>query len=212
MERSIESIWKEGFLQGDELVAPKINDLYNQKSSGLINRFRKKFRYNLILLVAMALGALLVSILEGVPMAGIIIALMFGVLIVIGKRAIDGLEELDNNSSSYDYLKSFDGWLKRFMALYANVYRFFYPLIFLVFGVGYWFSNSAAGVQERVLNDPDILTLFGVPLFLLIPSAIFLLFLSYFSGRIYKFDMKLAYGYEMNKLDEIIADMEELRE
>ena len=30
-------------------------------------------------------------------------------------------------------------------------------------------------------------------------------------SRIYNFDMKLAYGYEMSKLEEIIEDMEELR-
>ena len=28
MEKSIESIWKEGFLKSDALVAPKLNDLY----------------------------------------------------------------------------------------------------------------------------------------------------------------------------------------
>lgn len=211
MERSIESIWKKGFLKGDALIAPKINDLYNQKSTSLIHRFRKKFRLNLILIVVLATGALAVSILEGVPWAGIIMALMFGVLIIIGKRAIDGLEGVDNKSSSYVYLKSFDEWLKRFLSIYAKVYRFFYPLFLFVFMLGYWFSNSAAGVQEKVLNDPEILTLFGVPLFLLIPSLIFTILLSYFSGRIYKFDMKLAYGYEMSKLKEIIEDMEELR-
>ena len=31
MEKSIESIWKQGFLNSDALVAPKLNNLYNQK-------------------------------------------------------------------------------------------------------------------------------------------------------------------------------------
>ena len=29
MEKSIETIWKEGFLEKDVLLAPKLNDLYN---------------------------------------------------------------------------------------------------------------------------------------------------------------------------------------
>lgn len=211
MERSIESIWKEGFLKGDALVAPRINDLYNQKSTSLMQRFRKKFRYNLILLITMAVGVLVVSALEGVLWAGGIMALMFGVLVVIGKRAIDGLEQIDKSGSSYNYLRSFDGWLKRFLSVYSRVYRFFYPLFLLVFMVGFWFSKEGLEVQAKVLNDPEIMTMFGVPLYLLIPSAIALILLGIFSSRIYKFDMKLAYGYEMRKLEEIIEDMEELR-
>jgi hypothetical protein len=30
MEKSIETIWKEGFLKNDALIAPKINNLYTQ--------------------------------------------------------------------------------------------------------------------------------------------------------------------------------------
>ena len=48
MNKSIESIWQEGFLNEDALIAPQVNDLYNQKSRHLIDRFDRKFRNNLI--------------------------------------------------------------------------------------------------------------------------------------------------------------------
>ena len=35
--------------------------------------------------------------------------------------------------------------------------------------------------------------------------------LAYFGGRIYNWDFKVVYGGVLKKLDEIIADMEELR-
>jgi hypothetical protein len=35
--------------------------------------------------------------------------------------------------------------------------------------------------------------------------------LSYIGGRIYNWDLKVVYGGVLRKLDEIIADMEELR-
>ena len=38
MEKSIETIWKEGFMKDDALVAPKLNDLYNQKSANIIDK------------------------------------------------------------------------------------------------------------------------------------------------------------------------------
>jgi len=40
MEKSIETIWKEGFLESDALVAPKLNDLYNQKSIHIVDKFK----------------------------------------------------------------------------------------------------------------------------------------------------------------------------
>ena len=40
MRNSIEEIWKEGFLNEKSLVAPKINDLYNQKSMDLIDKMK----------------------------------------------------------------------------------------------------------------------------------------------------------------------------
>ena len=41
MEKSIEAIWKEGFLEQDALVAPKINELYNQKSSDIVDKMTR---------------------------------------------------------------------------------------------------------------------------------------------------------------------------
>ena len=52
MEKSIENIWKEGFLKSDALVAPKINNLYNQKSIHIIDKFKRMFKINLIAIVA----------------------------------------------------------------------------------------------------------------------------------------------------------------
>ena len=51
MEKSIESIWKQGFLENDAMVAPKLNNLYNQKSIHIIDKFKRMFKINLNALV-----------------------------------------------------------------------------------------------------------------------------------------------------------------
>ncbi len=61
MEKSIENIWKEGFLKNDALTAPKINNLYNQKSIHIIDKFKRMFRINLISIVVGSLVFLIVS-------------------------------------------------------------------------------------------------------------------------------------------------------
>ena len=58
MENSIETIWKEGFLKNDALVAPKLNDLYNQKSLHLIDQLKRMFKINLMAILAFAIAVL----------------------------------------------------------------------------------------------------------------------------------------------------------
>ena len=72
MEKSIENIWKEGFLKSDALVAPKINNLYNQKSIHIIDKFKRMFKINLIAIVAFSFIFLIVSFFVGIPLMGAI--------------------------------------------------------------------------------------------------------------------------------------------
>ena len=55
MEKSIESIWKQGFLDNNAMVAPKLNNLYNQKSIHIIDKFKRMFKINLNALVCVFL-------------------------------------------------------------------------------------------------------------------------------------------------------------
>ncbi len=54
MEKSIETIWKEGFLKDDALLAPKLNNLYNQKSMDIVDKFKRMYIVNRIAIVAFA--------------------------------------------------------------------------------------------------------------------------------------------------------------
>jgi hypothetical protein len=45
----------------------------------------------------------------------------------------------------------------------------------------------------------------------LLGGILVLVLLAYFGGRIYQWDLNIVYGRVLKKLDEIIADMEDLR-
>jgi hypothetical protein len=92
MEKSIEDIWKEGFLKSDALVAPKINDLYNQKSIHIIDKFKRMFRINLIAIVAFSFIFLIITYFNGMLITGIIFFVVLTVLVIINKRLLNGLE------------------------------------------------------------------------------------------------------------------------
>ena len=124
MEKSIENIWKEGFLESDALVVPKINDLYNQKSIHLIDKFKRMFKINLIAIVAFSFAFLVISFFVGIPIMGIIFFVTLSVLVYINKKLLNDLEKIDLGESSYKYLKVFNQWIKKQVTINKKISRF----------------------------------------------------------------------------------------
>lgn len=212
MEKSIESIWKEGFLKDDALIAPKLNDLYNQKSKNIVDKLMKIFKINLWGISTLAVVFWLIAYFGGVPIVGTLFLILFLVLIGFGKLEMNKMDELDKNVSSYEYLKSVDNWLKVVMAGYVKIYRFIYPAFFILTIVGIWFSNWGIIISEKLLNKyPDLQLLLGMPVYLLGFMAFMSILLSVFTEPIYRLDMATAYGRVFGKLADMLADMEELR-
>ena len=217
MEKSIESIWKEGFLNNNVLVAPKVNDLYNRKSEHIVDKFTRMFKINLIAIVATSFFVLVMAYISGIPYMGIGMFILLNGVVIINKKLMAGLSQIDKNVNSFDYLQSFDKWMKEQTAVNERMSRFLYPLIFLVMAVGFWFGPFGADdpgqalVNEMLVDSPNLTLVFGVPLFFWgIGIAIFIL-LSILGGKIYRKDLGIVYGRVLKKLDEILADMEELR-
>jgi len=217
MEKSIENIWKEGFLERDALVAPKINNLYNQKSIHIIDKFKRMFRINLIAIVAFSFAFLIVSIIIGIPITGIIFFVTLSVLVFINKMLLNGLDKIDKGASSYQYLKTFNEWIQKQVAINKKMSRFLYPIIFLSMILGFWFKDAEGMplgerlVDEILIGFPDIYLIFGIPLIGIVILLLVLVLLAFFGGRIYKWDLNIVYGRIFKKLEELMTDIESLR-
>jgi len=217
MEKSIENVWKEGFLKSDALVAPKINNLYNQKSIHIIDKFKRMFKINLIAIVAFSFVFLTVSFVVGIPITGIIFFVTLSALVIINKKLLSDLDKIDMGVSSYQYLKAFNQWVKMQVAINKKMSRFLYPIIFMSMILGFWFKD-AEGIPlgERLVNEilygfPDIYLIFGIPLIGIVILVLILGLLIFFGGRIYKWDLNIVYGSVFKKLEELITDIEGLR-
>ncbi|MBU1368743.1 MAG: hypothetical protein KJ578_12250 [Bacteroidetes bacterium] len=217
MEKSIESIWKQGFINSDALVAPKLNKLYNQKSIHIIDKFKRMFRINLNAIVAGSILFLGISFVIGIPYMGIGFFLTLSIIVIVNRRLSRGLNKIDKSESSYQYIKAFDNWMKQQVSVNRIMARFYYPLFFLSGVLGFWqyhFNGKQLGeaiTNKLILNYPGIDLIFGVPLFIILGVILMMVMLSYFGGKLYQWDLKVVYGGVLRKLDEIIADMEELR-
>lgn len=69
-------------------------------------------------------------------------------------------------------------------------------------------QRMIAIIVERV--SPEYI-LFGVPYYFWLPIVLITLLLVKYADAIYKFDLNLVYGKQFKRLEELIADMEELR-
>jgi hypothetical protein len=211
MEKSIESIWKEGFLQKNAMVAPKLNNLYNKKSIHIIDKFKRMFKINLNALVIFSFILLPVSFFVKIPVMGVMMFILFNVIVIVNKRLLKGLDKIDKNVSSYQYLKSFDTWMQEQIAIGVKMSGYIYPYIFIAMVAGFWFSSDFRETLNRILGNyqPDMI--YGLPIYWMTAMLVIITLLAIFGGRIYKLDLNIVYGGILKKLAELISDMEDLK-
>lgn len=213
MKNSIEVIWKEGFLNEKSLVAPKINDLYNQKSKDLVDKMKRMYRNNLIALVIMAIVFPFMYYFLDVIWQGVATSILFLLTAWYSIRQKRGIKTLDHGATSLDYLKSFDRWLKDALSRGEKVLRFTYPLYFIIGISIMWSAWDKGPITSKLYQKyPDVTFIGSVPLFVWIMTGVATLLMLYFSGRIYRWDVRLIYGRVFNKLKETIAEMEKLKQ
>jgi hypothetical protein len=212
MNQSIESIWKKSFINNDELVIPKVNDLYNKKSENLIDKFHSLFDLNRKFIIGVAFLSLLVLSAIGAPILGVFVAVWLYSLLIVGKNGMKKLHAIDKNTSSYHYLKSFVSWKEEVVAVYSKTYTIYYPILLLAIAIQVRFTNDAeAIIQSIVIDSPDMTLIFATPWFFVVGIAITASLLSYFASALYRMDLNIMYGESFKKLNSLIADMESLR-
>ena len=207
MEKSIELIWKEGFLNTQELIAPKVTNLYNQKSVHIIEKLKRMLRANHVFLFIVAFGAtttafMMAGIYLAIPVLALHIPLLF-----LSAKYLKSMEQVDQSANSYQYLKSFNDWLKGVIKELTKYIRYYYATLFVLMMIGLWVSKS----EPLLRKFPDTLLVNGIPVYWTIGVLFVAGLMVFFGKRIYEFDLYLVYGKSFQKLEEILADMEELR-
>lgn len=212
MSKSIEAMWKEGFVNEAHLSAPKVNDLYNRKSQNIVDKLQSMFAINTKAIIVGSLIMLIVMSLIGAPFLGLYICCLLVPLIIIAKRELKKSVDLSKGQSSYDYIMSFDNWLKSAINTYSGYYKIFYPMFFL--GMATQAIVSKAGGKLIVLLMevfPTDMILLGQPYYTLLALVLGTVIFARYAEGIYQWDLNIVYGRQFKKLEELIADMEELR-
>ncbi len=217
MENSIETIWKEGFLKNDALVAPRLNDLYNQKSKHIVDKFKRKYKINLIAIIVFSFIVVPISFISKMPYLGILMFILFNGVVIVNRKFRKQLKKIDKGLNSYQYISSFDMWVKELISVNTKMSRYLYPYIFLSMIIGFWFGSFGGNipgeefVDKLIIDYPNTYLVFDLPLFGILGVILVTSLLAFFGGRIGKWDLNLVYGGILKKLEVLLADMEELR-
>ena len=217
MEKSIENIWKEGFLSDEKLVAPKVNDLYSQKSINIVSKFKRMYKINVIGIVIFSIILLPISYISNIPYMGIMLFFLFNMIIIVNRKTRKDLDKIDNTLNSYEYLISFKNWTDELIKVNTKFSRFLYPYVFLAMFTGFWFGTIGGDIPgDKVirlfLSDyPNTPLVFGFPLVFIGIVLLVITFLALVGARIGKWDFNLGYGRIIRRLHTMIADMEELK-
>ena len=122
---------------------------------------------------------------------------------------MDSTKLLDQGANSYEYLKSFDKWLKDVFLRAETMGRFTNIVIVPLAMSATWSVWSKFGVIKIWTQKyPNL----DIPLIAIIITIVLTLPMAYFSTRIYKFDVRLVYGRLFDRLQETIAEMEKLKQ
>ena len=212
MKKTIEATWREGFLNPGALVAPKVNDLYTRKSMHIADRIQRMLRINQIAIVIGAPIAWALYAVLGMPYGGAIMCTAWVGLVVVRRLYIAKFDAPDNSLDSYHYLKAFHGRLKDRMARSKRLQRHIYAVTFIAFAIG--MGESASGqllIRLIVESNPGVRLVNGVPLILIVCVVVIAIVVELLGGVIFDFDVNTGYRSVFRKLDEMVAEMEELR-
>lgn len=200
MEKSIETIWTKGFLKDESLAAPRINNLYQKKSKLLIEKLKRTYRTDNKSIIPLAIVAVIGFSLAGHVIAGLyLMALMLG-MFFLNKKKLASLETISIDTTNYEYLLKYRDMFQQLKKFYTRLLGFGLPIA-AILGYALFFRNNPLlhdFLQLKVIYIIGILL--GLSLML---SALGIL--------AYRLSIKLIYGRFIQKLEEMIADMEELR-
>ncbi|WP_440069734.1 hypothetical protein [Tenacibaculum discolor] len=204
MEKSIEKRWNEAFVNEQSLIAPKINDIYNQKSKSVINKIRRTYEFDNKGLLPMA-GIVVIG---GILLSETIIA-AYGAFLILSlyffnTRLLKRFKTIDVKSDNLTYLKNYRSVINSVSKATKKLFIFAIPLaIVSIFALAYGVKEQSF-LSNYISSETSFIGILSVGLMVAIATAM----IGYF---VYTISTKVLYHSLISKLDDIIKELEELK-
>jgi len=204
MEKSIEKRWNEAFVNEQSLIAPKINDIYNQKSKSVINKIRRTYEFDNKGLLPMA-GIVVIG---GILLSETIIA-AYGAFLILSlyffnTRLLKRFKTIDVKSDNLTYLKNYRRVINSVSKATKKLFIFAIPLaIVSIFALAYGVKEQSF-LSNYISSETSFIGILSIGLMVAIATAM----IGYF---VYTISTKVLYHSLISKLDDIIKELEELK-
>ena len=204
MEKSIEKIWNESFIKEEALIAPKINNLYNQKSKSIISKIKRTYEIDNKGLIPMAIIVAIGMTLFSEAIIGFYGAFLIVCLYFFNNNLLKKFKAIDVTSDNLTYLKKYKSIINIIMKATKKLFVFAIPLAVLsIFALSFSIKENSF-LSKFISSDTSFLKIIAVGLLVAFVVSII--------GRIvYTISTKILYAGLISKLDAIIIEMEDLK-
>lgn len=204
MEKSIEKIWNEAFISEDTLVAPKINNIYNQKSKSVINKIKRTYEIDNKGLIPMAILVALGMTVFSEAIIGFYSAFLILCLYFFNTNLLKKFKTIDVKTDNLTYLKKYRSIINVIMKATKKLFVFAIPLAVLsIFALAFSIKEKSF-LSKFISSDTSFMQIIGI-------GFIVTLSVSVIGIIVYTISTKILYGTLISKLDSIIKEMEELK-
>ncbi|MCG7501816.1 hypothetical protein MHM83_08020 [Tenacibaculum sp. Mcav3-52] len=204
MEKSIEKRWNEAFINEQSLIAPKINDIYNQKSKSVINKIQRTYEFDNKGLLPMAGIVVIGGILLSETIIGAYGAFLILSLYFFNTRLLKRFKTIDVKSDNLTYLKNYRSVINSVSKATKKLFVFAIPLaIVSIFALAYGVKEKSF-LSNYISSDSSFLHIIGVGLIVAIVTGVI-------GFVVYNISTRILYHSLISKLDDIIKEMEELK-
>lgn len=202
MDKSIETIWKEGFIKNNALTVPKLNDFYNKKSKHVVANLIEKMQQEIYWLLVISIIPVIANTLFGNDFIwGIISFIVTVPWFFIAQKNYRDIKRIDYNENCFEYLKTIRSKLLSITQLTKKISILSVPVILFPMLIYTYFNNVEKSFGEIVGNT----NIGGSNLLIFL----FLPFMTLIAYLIFTIASKKG-NYNLKKINELINDMEKL--
>lgn len=204
MEKSIEKIWNESFIDDESLIAPKINDLYNQKSKSIINKIKRTYEIDNKGLIPIAILTLVLSAIFSEIIIGLYGSFLIMSLYFFNRGLLNRFNTIDIKTDNLTYLKKYKAIIFSIIKSTRKLFIFGLPIAVMSIFILSYYIGEKSFLSGFIIKDLSIFKTLSIGFIIMVTISII-------CTVVYTISTKLLYGKFFNQLNEIISDIEALK-
>ncbi|WP_272150035.1 hypothetical protein [Tenacibaculum aiptasiae] len=204
MEKSIEKIWTEAFINEQSLIAPKINNLYNQKSKSIINKIKRTYEIDNKGLIPMAIIVVIGMTFLSEVIIGLYAAFLILCLYFFNSNLLKKFKDIDVKSDNLSYLKQYRYIISIIMKSTKKLFVFAIPAAVLSIFILAYNLKEKSFLSKFISSDTSLLKMISVGFLIAICVSVI-------GFVVYNISTKILYATQISKLDDLIKEMDQLK-